>query len=126
MFLNCGAEKTRERTLDSKEIKPVNLKGNQSWISIGRPDAEAEASILCPPDTKSLLIGKGHDSGKDWRQKEERVTADEMVEWDHRCNKHELGQSLVDGVGVRDACWAAVYWIMKNLSWLDDWTATML
>ena len=62
-------EKTLERPLDCKEIKPVNPKGNQPWIFTGRTDAEAEASILRPPDAKSWLIGKDPDAGKDWRQK---------------------------------------------------------
>ena len=65
-------EKTFESFLDSKEIKPVNPKGNQSWIFIGRTDAEAEAPILWPPDAKSWLIGKDPDAGKDWRQERRR------------------------------------------------------
>ena len=63
----------------SKEIKPVNPKGNQSWIFIGRTDAEAEAPILQSPDAKSWLIGKDCDAGKGWRQKEKGMTEDEMV-----------------------------------------------
>ena len=59
-------EKTLKSPLDSKEIKPVNPKGNQSWILIWRTDAEAEAPILCPPDVKSQLIGEDPDAGKDW------------------------------------------------------------
>ena len=72
-------EKTLESPLDGKDIKPVNSKGNQSWIFIGRTDAEAEAPILWPPDVKSRLIGKDPDAGKDWRQKEKRAAEDEMV-----------------------------------------------
>ena len=71
-------EKTLESPLDCKEIKPVNPKGNQ-LIFIGRTDAEAEAPILWPPDRKSQLIGKDPDAGKELRQKEKRVTEDEMV-----------------------------------------------
>ena len=63
-------EKTLESPLDSKEIKPVNPKGNQPWILIGRTDAEAEALIFWPPDEKSWLIWKDPDAGKDWRQEE--------------------------------------------------------
>ena len=63
-------EKTLESPLDCKEIKPVIPKGNQSWIFIGRTDAEAEAPILWPPDTKNWLLGKDPDVGKDWRQKD--------------------------------------------------------
>ena len=62
-------EKTLESPLDGKEIQPVNPKGGQSWVFIGRTDAEAEAPILWPPDSKSRLIGKDPDAGKDWKQK---------------------------------------------------------
>ena len=72
-------EKTLESLLDRKEIKPVNLKGNQPWILTGRTDAEAEAPILWPPDAKSWLIGKDPEAGKDWGQKEKQVAEDEMV-----------------------------------------------
>ena len=72
-------EKTLESPLDSKEVKPVRPKGNQSWIFIGRTDAEAEAPIAWPPDVKSQLIGKHFDAGKDWRQEEKGVAEDEMV-----------------------------------------------
>ena len=70
--------KTLESPLDSKEIKPVNPKGNQPWIFIGRTDGEAEAPILWPPDAKSWRIVKDPDAGKDWRQKEKGMTEDEM------------------------------------------------
>jgi len=69
-------EKTLKIPLNCKEIKPVNSKGKQSWIFIGRNDAEAEASILWPPDERSQLIGKDPDAGKDWRQEEKGVTED--------------------------------------------------
>ena len=72
-------EKTLESLSDSKEIKPVNPKGNQPWIFIGRTDAEVETPILWPPDAKSQLIGKDPDAGKDWRQEEKGVAKDEMV-----------------------------------------------
>ena len=76
-FWTVVVEKTVESPLDSKEIKPVNPKGNQSLIFIGRTDAEA--LILWPPDLKTRLIGKDPDAGKDWRQKENGVAEDEMV-----------------------------------------------
>ena len=76
-------EKTLESLLDCKGIEPVNPKENQSWIFIGRTDAEAEAPILCPPGAKSWLITKDFDSEKDWRQEEKRMTEDEMVGWHH-------------------------------------------
>ena len=72
-------EKTLESPLDSKEIQPVNPKGNQSWIFIGRTDVEAETPILWPHDLKSWLIGKDPDAGKDWGQEEKGATEDEMV-----------------------------------------------
>ena len=72
-------EKTLESTLDYKEIKPVNSKGNQSRIFIGRTDAETEAPIFWLPDAKSWLIWKDPDAGKDWGQKEKGMTEDEMV-----------------------------------------------
>ena len=70
-------EKTLDSLLDCKEIKPVNPKGNESWISIGKTDAEAETPILWPFDVKNWLIGKDPDAGKDWRQ-EEKGTADRV------------------------------------------------
>ena len=83
-FWTVVLEKTLESPLDYKEIKPASPKGNQSWIFIGRTDAEAEAPILWPPDVKSWLIRKDPDAGKDWRQEEKGMTEDEMVEWHHR------------------------------------------
>ena len=83
-FWTVVLEKTLESPLDCKEIKPVNLKGNQSWILIGRTDAEAEASILWPPDMKNWLLRKDPDAGKDWWQEGKGTTEDEMVGWHHR------------------------------------------
>ena len=76
-------EKTLESPMDSKEIKSVDPKGNQLWIFIGRADAEAEASVLWPPDAKNWLTGKDPDAGKDWRQEMKGTTEDEMVGWHH-------------------------------------------
>ena len=78
------------RVLDSKEIQPVNPKGNQSWIFIGRTDAEAETLILWPPDAKNWLTGKDRDAWKEWRQEEKRMTEDKMVGWHHQFNGHEF------------------------------------
>ena len=86
-------EKTLESPLDSKEIQPALPKGNQSWIFIGRTDVEAETPILWPPDAKSWLIWKDPDSGKDWRQEENRKIEDEMVGWPHQHNRHEFEQA---------------------------------
>ena len=78
-FQIVESEKTLESPLDSTEIKPVPPKGDRPWIFIGRTDAEAEAPILWPPDTKSWLFEKHPDAGKDLRQKEKKVAEDEMV-----------------------------------------------
>ena len=78
-FWTVVLEKTLENPLDCKELKPVNSKGNQPWIFIGRTDAEAGAPIFWPPDVKSQLIGKDPDAGKDWRQEEKGMTEDEIV-----------------------------------------------
>ena len=79
-------EKTLESPLDYKEIQPVNPKENQSWMFIGRIDAEAKTLILWPPDAKNRLIGKDPDVGKDWRWEEKGTTEDEMVGEHHRLN----------------------------------------
>ena len=89
-------EKTLESLLDY-QIKPVNPKGNQSWIFIGRTDAEAKVPILWPPDAKNWLIGKDPDAGKDWRQEEKGMTEDEMVGRHHWFDGHQFEQAL--GVG---------------------------
>ena len=91
-------EKTLENLLDRKEIKPVNPKGNQPWIFIGRTDAEAEAPILWPPDAKSPLTGKDPEAGKDRRQ-EKKMTEDKMVRWHHQLDEHEFKRALEDGEG---------------------------
>ena len=85
-------EKTPESALDSK-IKAVNLKGSQPRLLIQRTDDEAEAPVIWSPDANRQLIGKVPDAGKDWRQKEKRTSEDEMAEWHHWCNGHELGQT---------------------------------
>ena len=78
-FWTVVLEKTLDSPLDCKESQPVHPKGNQSWIFIESTDAEAEAPILWPPDTKSWLIGKDPDAGKDWRQEEKGMTEGEIV-----------------------------------------------
>ena len=88
--------KTPESPLDSKEIQPVYPKGNQSWIYIGRTDAEDEVPILWPSVAKGWLIGKYPNDGKDWRQKEKRVAEDKMVRLHHWLNGHESEQTLGD------------------------------
>ena len=85
-FWTVVLEKTLESPLDCKEIQPINSKGNQSWIFLGRTDVEAEIPILWPPDVKNWLLGKDSDAGKDWRQEEKGTIEDEMVEWHHQLN----------------------------------------
>ena len=98
-FWTVVLEKTLESPLDCKEIQPFNPKGNQSWIIIGRTDAEAEIPILWHSDGKNWLIGKDLDTGKHWRQEEKGMTEDEMVGWHHRLDGHEFVQVLGDGDG---------------------------
>ena len=98
-FWGVVLEKTLENPLDSREIKSVNCKGNQSWIFIGRSDAEAEAPILWPSVVKSGFIRKDSDAGKDWRQGEKRMTDNKMVGWHHRLNGFEFEQSPGNGEG---------------------------
>ena len=96
-FWTVVLQKTLESPLDSKEIKPVNPKGNQPCIFTGRSDAEIEATVLWPPDVKNWLIGKDPDAGKDWGQEERGMTKDRMVRWHHQLNGHEFEQA--PGVG---------------------------
>ena len=98
-FQSAVLKKTLESLLDCKETKSINSKGNQSWIFIGRTDAEAETPVLWPPDAKSWLIRKDLDAGKDWRQEKKGTTEDEMVGWCHWHNGHEIEQALGDGEG---------------------------
>ena len=88
-----------ESPLDCKEIKPVNPKGNKSWIFTGRTDAKAEAPIFWPPDVKSWLTEKDPDAGKDWGQEEKGATEDEMVGWHHWLNEPGFGRAPGDGEG---------------------------
>ena len=90
-FWTVVLEKTPESPLDCKEIQPFHLKGNQSWVFIGRTDAVAETPTLWPSDANSWLIGKDPDAGKDWGQEEKGMTEDEMVGWHHWLNGHGLG-----------------------------------
>ena len=124
-FWTVVLEKTFESALDSNEIKPINLKGNQSWIVIGSTDAEAEVSIFWPSDAKNWLNGKDPDARKDWRQGK-GATEDEMVQWNHQLDGHEFEQA--PGVGDRQgglACcspWGHKEWDMAE--WLN-WGSCM-
>ena len=110
-------EKTWKNPLDSKHMKPVNPKGNQPWIFIGRTeaeaDAEAEAAIPWPPDVKNWLTGEDSDAGKDWWQKEKGVEEDEVVKWNHRLNGRESEQTLGDREGQRGLAYYSP-WLLKE------------
>ena len=113
MLSNCSAREL----LDCREIKPVSPKGNQPWILIGRIDAEAEAPVLWPPDTKSRHIGKDPDAGKDWGQ-EKGLTEDEMVRYSMDMNLSKLWKLGKD----RGAWHAVVHGVAKSQTWLSNWT----
>ena len=89
------------RVLDSKEMKPVNPKGNEPWIFIGGTDAEAEALILWPPDAKNWLTGKDPDAGKNWSQEEKGVVEDHLIEWHHCLNGREFEETQGDSNGQK-------------------------
>ena len=119
-FWTVALEKTHESPLDCKEIQPVNSKGNQSWIFIGRTNAETEAPILWPPDAKNWLIVKDLDAGTGWKREEKGMTEDEMVGWHHQLNGHEFEQAPGDGEG-----WcAADHRVAKNWTQLSNWHPT--
>ena len=105
-FWTVVLEKTLESPLDCKEIQPVHPKRDQSWVFIGRTDAEAETPILWPLHAKSWLIGKYPDAGKDWRQKQKGTTEDEMLGWHHWPDGHEFEQApgVGDGQGSLACC----------------------
>ena len=115
-FWTVVLAKTLESPLDCKEIQPVNPKGDQPWIFIGRTDAEAP--ILWPPDAKNWLIRKDPDAGKDWRQEEKGMTEDEVFRWHHQLDGHETEQAL----GVSDGQGSLVCCSPQSLPWLSDWT----
>ena len=116
-------EMTLESPLDCKEIQPVHPKGDWSWVSIGRTDAEAETPVLWPPHAKSWLIGKDPDAGRDWGQEEKGMTEDEMVGWHHQLYGHEFEQALGVGDGQGSlACCSP--WGCKDLDTTEqlNWT----
>ena len=125
-FWTVVLEQTLESPLDCKEIQPVHPKGDQSWVFIGRTDAEAETPILWPPHAKSWLIGGDPDAGRDWGQEEKGTTEDEIVGWHHWLDGHEFGWTpgvgdgqgglaCCDSWGGKESDWAT------ELNWIDLW-----
>ena len=117
-------EKTPESPLDHKEIQPVYPNEDQSWVFIGRTDAEAETPVLWPPHAKSWLIGKDPDAGRDWGQEEKGMTEDEMAGWHHRLDGPEFEWTLRVGDGQGGlACYDS--WgckesdMTEQLNWTD-------
>ena len=118
-FWTVVLEKTLESPLDFKEIQPVNLRGNQSWIFIGRTDAVSEAPIFWPPDEKSQVTGKDPDAGKDWGQEEWQ-----RMRWMDGITK-SMNMSLSnlwEIVKERDAWRTEVYGVAKSWRWLSNWS----
>ena len=121
-FQTVVLENTLQSPLDCKAIKPVNLKGYQSWIFSGRTKAETEAPILWLPDVKSWLTEKDSDAGKHWGQ-EKGMTEDEMIWWHHWLNNMNLSK-LQEIVEVREAWIVVVHRVAKCRTGLSSWTTT--
>ena len=120
-FWTVVLEKTLESPLDCKEIQPVHPKGDQSWVFIGRTDAEAETPVLWTADTKNWLTWKDPDAGKDWRQEEKGTTEDEMVGRHHLFNWHEFSR-LWELVMDRET------WVLQSMGLQkvgDDWVTEL-
>ena len=122
-FWTVVLEKTLESPLDCREIQPVHPKGDQSWVFIGRTDAEAETPVLWPPHVKSWLIGKDSDAGRDWGQEEKGTTEDEMARWHHWLDGREFEWTpgVGDGQGGLACCNS---WGCKELDTTEqlNWT----
>ena len=119
MLLNCGpGELLLKVPWTARRSNLANSKGNQSWIFIGRIDAEAEAPILWPPGTKNWLIGRDPDAEKDWAQ-EKGVTEDKMIGWHHQLNGHEFKQTLGDGKEYGSLVWCNS-WGLRELDMTEQ------
>ena len=127
-FWTVVLEKTLDSPLDGKEVQSVYPKGNQSWIFIGKTDAEAEAPILWPHDGKNWLIGKDPEAEKDWRQEEKGTTENQMTGWFHRLNGYELEQAPGDGEGQKSSACCSPWGcrVRHDSDWteLTDWKGT--
>ena len=126
MLLNCGVGEYSVSPLDCKEIQPVHPKGDQSWVFIGKTDAEAETPMLWPPHAKNWLIGKNPDAGRDWGQEEKGTTEDEIAGWHHLLDAHEFEWTpgVDDGQGGLACCnsWGHKELdTTEQLNWLTDW-----
>ena len=120
-FWTVVLEKILESPLDSKEIQPVHPKGNQSWIFIGRTDAEAETPILWPPDAKNWLSGKDSHAGKDWRQEEKGLTENEIV--DGIIDSIDMSLSKLRELVMHRKTWSApIHGVRRSRTRLSNWT----
>ena len=120
-FWTVVLEKTLESPLDCKEIQPIHPKRDQSWVFIGRTDAEAETPILWPPDAKSWLIGKDPDAGKDWGWEEKGMTEDEML--DGITYSMDMGLGGLWGLVMDREAWSVViHMVTKSRTRLSNWT----
>ena len=131
-FWTVVLDKMLESPLDSKEIQPVNPKGDQAWVFIGRTDVKAETPVLWPTHEKSWLIGKDSDAGRDWGQEEKGMTEDEMAGWHHRLDGHEFGWTLgvgdgQGGLACCDSCGGKESDMTERLKWTElNWITLML